>query len=133
MTSWATPLSMGFSREKYCSGSPFPSSGDLPNPGIKPRSPALQEDSLPSEPPGNPCRITIKWLDVLLPTFPPTALRQSFRQSCVSPHYLFSIHFFKGILILLLIRVLRLFNQQELVRDQMKNSCCAFLGRRLKK
>ena len=32
----------------------FPSPGDLPNPGIKPRSPTLQEDSLPSEPPGNP-------------------------------------------------------------------------------
>ena len=34
------------------SGSPFPSPGDLPDPGIKPRSPALQADALPSEPPG---------------------------------------------------------------------------------
>ena len=39
------PQSMGFSRQKYWSGLPFPSPGDLPNPGIKPRSPALQEDS----------------------------------------------------------------------------------------
>ena len=40
------PLSMGFSRQEYWSGLPFPSPGDLPNPGIKPRSPALQSDSL---------------------------------------------------------------------------------------
>ena len=44
-------LSMEFSRLEYCSVFPFPSSGDLPNPGIKPRSLALQADSLPSEPP----------------------------------------------------------------------------------
>ena len=46
-------LSMEFSRQEYWSGLPFPSPGDLPNPGIKLRSPALQADSLPSEPPGN--------------------------------------------------------------------------------
>ena len=45
------PLSMGFSRQEYWSGLPFPSPGDLPNPGIKPRSPALQADTLTSEPP----------------------------------------------------------------------------------
>ena len=45
-------LSMGFSRQGYWSGLPFPSPGDLPDPGIKPRSPALQADTLPSEPPG---------------------------------------------------------------------------------
>ena len=45
---------MEFSRPKYWSGQPFPSPGDLPNPGIKPRSPALQGDSLPAEPPGKP-------------------------------------------------------------------------------
>ena len=39
------PLSMGFSRQEYWSGSPIPSPGDLPNPGIKPGSPALQADS----------------------------------------------------------------------------------------
>ena len=46
------PLSMEFSRQEYWSEYPFPSPGDLPNPGIKPRSPALQADSLPSEPQG---------------------------------------------------------------------------------
>ena len=47
-------LSMGFSRQEYWSGVPFPSPGDLPNSGIEPRSPALKADTLPSEPPGNP-------------------------------------------------------------------------------
>ena len=42
-------LSMGFSRQEYWSGLPFPSPGDLPDPGIEPGSPALQADSLPSE------------------------------------------------------------------------------------
>ena len=41
------------SRQEYWSGLPFPSLGDLPDPGIEPRSPALQADALPSEPPGN--------------------------------------------------------------------------------
>ena len=45
-------LSMEFSRKEYWSGLPFPSPGDLPNPGIEPRSPALQVGSLPYEPPG---------------------------------------------------------------------------------
>ena len=45
------PLSMGFSRQEYWSGLPFPSPGDLPDPGIEPRSPALQTDALTSEPP----------------------------------------------------------------------------------
>ena len=44
----------GFSRQEYCSGLPFPSPGDLPGPGIQPRSPALQADALTSEPPGKP-------------------------------------------------------------------------------
>ena len=46
------PLSMGFSRQEYWSGMPFPSPGDLPDPGIKPRSPTLQADALTSAPPG---------------------------------------------------------------------------------
>ena len=46
------PLPMGFSRQEYWSGLPFPSPGDLPNPGVAPWSPALQADSLLSEPPG---------------------------------------------------------------------------------
>ena len=48
------PLSMGFSRQEYWSGLPFPSPGDLPDPGIGPTSPALQADSLPPESPGKP-------------------------------------------------------------------------------
>ena len=47
-------LSMGFSRQEYWSGLPFPSPGDLPDPGIEPRSPTLQADALPSEAPGRP-------------------------------------------------------------------------------
>ena len=46
------PLSMDFSRQEYWSGLPFPSPGDLRDPGIKPRSPALQADSLLTELPG---------------------------------------------------------------------------------
>ena len=45
-------LSMGFSRQEYWSGLPFPSPGDLPDPGIKPRTPVLEADALTSEPPG---------------------------------------------------------------------------------
>jgi len=45
---------MGSSRQEYWSGLPFPSPGDLPDPRIKPRSPALKADGLPSEPPGKP-------------------------------------------------------------------------------
>ena len=44
-------LFMGFSRQEYWSGVPFPSPGDLPDPGIKPGSPTLQANALPSEPP----------------------------------------------------------------------------------
>ena len=57
-TSWTValqaPLSMGFSRQEYWRGLPFPSPGDLPNPGIEPMSSALQADSLLSEAPGKP-------------------------------------------------------------------------------
>ena len=56
------PLSMGFSRQEYWSGLPWPPPGDLPNPGMEPGSPAWQMDSLPSEPPGKPmmCKALIK-------------------------------------------------------------------------
>ena len=47
-------LSMEFSRQEYWSEWPFPSLRDPPSPGIKPGSPVLQSDSLPSEPPGKP-------------------------------------------------------------------------------
>ena len=50
--SYQAPPSVGFSRQEYWSGLPFPSPGDLPSPGIEPRSPALLADVLPSEPPG---------------------------------------------------------------------------------
>ena len=45
-------LSMAFSRQEYWSGLPFPSPGNLPDPGIEPGSPALEADALTSEPPG---------------------------------------------------------------------------------
>ena len=51
---YQAPLSMGFSRQEYWSGLPFPSPADLPDPGIEPRSPELQADALTSEPPGKP-------------------------------------------------------------------------------
>ena len=54
MARQAPPPSVGFSRQEYLSGSPFPSPEDLPDPGIEHRSPALQADSSPSEPPGKP-------------------------------------------------------------------------------
>ena len=49
---YQAPPSMEFSKQEYWSGLPFPSPGDLYYPGIKPRSPILQADALPSEPPG---------------------------------------------------------------------------------
>ena len=51
---YQAPPSMRFSRQEYWSGLPFPSPGDLPDPGIEPRSPALLADTLTSEPPGKP-------------------------------------------------------------------------------
>ena len=54
---YQAPPSMGFSRQEYWSGLPFPSPADLPNPGIEPESPALQADSSPSEPPGKSIKL----------------------------------------------------------------------------
>ena len=63
MTPWTVArqasLSMGFSRQEYWSGLPFPSPGDHPDPGIKPESAALQADSLPSEPQGSPYNVIL--------------------------------------------------------------------------
>ena len=64
------PPSMGFSRQEYWNGLPFPSPGNLPDPGIEPRSPVLQADALTSEPPGrskfnrirNPLRETLCYI-----------------------------------------------------------------------
>ena len=61
------PPSMGFSRQEYWSGLSFPSPGGLPDPGIEPRSPALQADALPSEPPGKPiCSLCYIYKNFLL-------------------------------------------------------------------
>ena len=68
-----TPLSMIFSRQKYWSGLPFPSPRDLPHLGIESVSPALQADSLPTEPPGKP---------LLLLLFSPSAQFSSTAQLC---------------------------------------------------
>ena len=51
---YQAPLFMEFSRQEFWSGLPFPSPGDLPHPGFEPGSPALQADTLLSEPPGKP-------------------------------------------------------------------------------
>ena len=59
-----------FSRQGYWSGLPFPTPGDLPNPGIKPRSPMLQVDSLPAEPPGKPKNTAVGSLSLLQKIFP---------------------------------------------------------------
>ena len=58
---YQAPSSMGFSRQEYWSGLPFPSPGDLPNPGIEPGSPALRADALASEPPGKPLNRNWHW------------------------------------------------------------------------
>ena len=64
------PLSMGFSRQEYWSGLPCLPPRDLPNPGTEPRSPTLQADSLPSEPPGKPKNIGVGGLSLLQGIFP---------------------------------------------------------------
>ena len=56
-----TPLSMGFSRKEYWSGEPIPSPGYLPNPGFELKSPTLQANFLPSEPPGKPHNSKYCW------------------------------------------------------------------------
>ena len=64
------PLSMAFPRQEHWSGLPFPSPGDLPNPGIKPASPALQVGSLPLSHLRNAflaVAVTVYFCDVLLP------------------------------------------------------------------
>ena len=60
------PLSMEFSRQEWYSGLLSPPPGDLSNPGIEPRTPALQADSLPSEPPGKPMLVLGEIMVMLL-------------------------------------------------------------------
>ena len=55
-----TPLSVGFPRQEYWRGLPFPAPGDLPDPGIKPESPALQTDSSPLSHQGSPVKSNIE-------------------------------------------------------------------------
>ena len=74
-TPW-TIQSMEFSRPEYWSGQPFPSPGDLPNPGIEPRSPALQVDSYPAERQGKPQNTGVGSLSLLQWTFPTQELKQ---------------------------------------------------------
>ena len=75
------PLSIGFSRPEYWSGLPCSPPGDLPNPGIEPRSPTLQADSLPSEPPGKPKNTVVDSLSLLQGIFQP---RNQTGLSCIA-------------------------------------------------
>ena len=70
------PLSMGFSRKEYWSGLPRPPPGDLPNPAIEPRSPALRVDSLLSVPPGKPKNTGVGSLSLLQRIFPTQKLNR---------------------------------------------------------
>ena len=69
VTPWSIQ-SMEFSRPEYWSGKPFPSPGDLPNPGIEPSSPALQAEALPAEPQGKPKNTGVSSLSLLQQIFP---------------------------------------------------------------
>ena len=71
------PPSLGFSRQEYWSGLPFPSPGDLPNPGIKPGSPVLQADALPFEPPGKFPKTFSLVVIMLEPNFPKNIVCQN--------------------------------------------------------
>ena len=81
--------SMGFSRQEYWSGLPFPSPGDLPNPGIEPRSPTLQADALTSATLGKPLVISHVWPSFHLPS---GHLCVFFRE--ISAHILIGLSFF---------------------------------------
>ena len=72
--------SMEFSRPEYWSGEPFPSPGDLPNPGSEPRSPALRADSVPAEPPGKPKNTGVGTLSLLQCIFLTQELNQGLLQ-----------------------------------------------------
>ena len=67
---------MEFSRQEYWNGLPFPSPGDLLNPGIEPKSPTLQADSLPAEPHGKPKNTGVGTLSLLQRIFPAQELNQ---------------------------------------------------------
>ena len=73
------PPSMGFSRQEYWSGLLCPPQGNLPHPGIEPRSPALRADSLPAEPPGKPMNTGVGSLSLLQGIFPTQEWNRSLR------------------------------------------------------
>ena len=75
---------MEFSRPEYWSGQPFPSPGYLPKPGIEPRSPTLQEDSLPAKPQGKPQKNGVNSLSLLQGIFP---TEESTRVSCIAGRF----------------------------------------------
>ena len=74
MTLWPiahqATLSMGFFRQEYWNGLPFPSPGDLPDPGIKPESPALADGCFTPKPPGKPMTLGKITKNPSLPQFP---------------------------------------------------------------
>ena len=72
---------MGFSRHEYWSGLPRRSPGDLPNPGMEPRSPAVQVDSLPTVPPGKPMNSRVDRLSLLQGN---SQLKNQTRVSCIA-------------------------------------------------
>ena len=63
---YQVPPSMEFSRQGYWMGLPFPSPGDLPNPGIEPRSPSVQADALLAEPLGKPLTYAVKFKEYII-------------------------------------------------------------------
>ena len=103
------PLSMEFSSQEDWSGLPCPLPGVLPNQGIEPRSPALQTDSLPSEPPGKLKNTGVGSLSILQGTFPTQELDQgllhcggilhqlSYQGSPIS-HYISSVQFSRSVM-----------------------------------
>ena len=99
MTSWATVARLlcpwRFSRQEYYSGLLCPPPGDLPSPGMEPRSPTLQTDSLPSELPGKPMNIGVASLSLLQGIFLTQKVNQGFlhyRQILYRLSYQGSLH-----------------------------------------
>ena len=81
----------GFSRQEYWNRLPCPSPGDLPNPGIEPRSPTLQADSLPSEPPEKFKNTRVGNLSLLWGTSPPR--NQTTEVSCIAGRYFYQLSY----------------------------------------
>ena len=87
-TPW-TIQSMEFSRPEYWSGQPFPAPGDLPDPGIKPRSPALQVGSSPAEPQGKLKNTGVHGLSLLQGIFP---TQESNQVSCIAGRFFTNLY-----------------------------------------